>query len=36
MADSFIAELQFGATKIDPEAFVAPTTVVVGAVTLEA
>jgi carbonic anhydrase/acetyltransferase-like protein (isoleucine patch superfamily) len=36
MADNYIAELQFGAPKIDPEAFVAPTAVVVGAVTLEA
>jgi carbonic anhydrase/acetyltransferase-like protein (isoleucine patch superfamily) len=33
---NYIAELQFGAPKIDPEAFVAPTAVVVGAVTLEA
>ena len=37
MTDSnYIAELQFGAPKIDEEAFVAPTAVVVGAVTLEA
>jgi carbonic anhydrase/acetyltransferase-like protein (isoleucine patch superfamily) len=37
MTDSnYIAELQFGAPKIDQEAFVAPTAVVVGAVTLEA
>jgi carbonic anhydrase/acetyltransferase-like protein (isoleucine patch superfamily) len=37
MADSnYIAELEFGAPKIDDEAFVAPTAVVVGAVTLEA
>jgi carbonic anhydrase/acetyltransferase-like protein (isoleucine patch superfamily) len=36
MADNYIAELQFGAPKIDPEAFVAPTAVVVGAVTLDA
>jgi carbonic anhydrase/acetyltransferase-like protein (isoleucine patch superfamily) len=37
MADSnYIAELEFGAPKIDEEAFVAPTAVVVGAVTLEA
>jgi carbonic anhydrase/acetyltransferase-like protein (isoleucine patch superfamily) len=35
MADNYIAELQFGAPKIDEEAFVAPTAVV-GAVTLEA
>jgi carbonic anhydrase/acetyltransferase-like protein (isoleucine patch superfamily) len=34
--NNYIAELQFGAPKIDPEAFVAPTAVVVGAVTLEA
>ncbi|RBY77024.1 gamma carbonic anhydrase family protein [Blastococcus sp. TF02-09] len=31
---NYIAELQFGAPKIDEEAFVAPTAVVVGAVTL--
>jgi carbonic anhydrase/acetyltransferase-like protein (isoleucine patch superfamily) len=36
MADNYIAELHFGAPKIDEEAFVAPTAVVVGAVTLEA
>jgi carbonic anhydrase/acetyltransferase-like protein (isoleucine patch superfamily) len=37
MTDSnYIAELQFGAPKLDQEAFVAPTAVVVGAVTLEA
>ena len=37
MADNnYIAELQFGAPKIDEEAFVAPTAVVVGAVTLGA
>src|SRR5215218_6670102 len=37
MTDSnYIAELQFGAPKIDDEAFVAPTGVVVGAVTMEA
>ena len=34
--DNYIAELQFGAPKIDEEAFVAPTAVVVGAVTLGA
>ena len=34
MADNYIAELDFGAPKIDSEAFVAPTAVVVGAVTL--
>jgi carbonic anhydrase/acetyltransferase-like protein (isoleucine patch superfamily) len=33
---NYIAELEFGAPKIDEEAFVAPTAVVVGAVTLEA
>jgi carbonic anhydrase/acetyltransferase-like protein (isoleucine patch superfamily) len=32
--ENYIAELDFGAPKIDPEAFVAPTAVVVGAVTL--
>lgn len=32
--DNYIAELHFGAPKIDEEAFVAPTAVVVGAVTL--
>ena len=31
---NYVAELQFGAPKIDEEAFVAPTAVVVGAVTL--
>jgi carbonic anhydrase/acetyltransferase-like protein (isoleucine patch superfamily) len=36
MADNYIAELQFGAPKIDEEAFVAPTAVVVGAVTMDA
>lgn len=36
MADNYIAELHFGAPKIDEEAFVAPTAVVVGAVTLQA
>ena len=36
MAENYIAELDFGAPKIDEEAFVAPTAVVVGAVTLEA
>src|SRR5688500_11765803 len=36
MADNYIAELHFGAPKIDEEAFVAPTAVVVGAVTLSA
>jgi carbonic anhydrase/acetyltransferase-like protein (isoleucine patch superfamily) len=34
MADNYIAELHFGAPKIDEEAFVAPTAVVVGAVTM--
>ncbi len=34
MADSYIGELDFGAPDIDPEAFVAPTAVVVGKVTL--
>ena len=34
MADNYIAELDFGAPKIDSEAFVAPTAVVVGAVTM--
>ncbi len=34
MADNYIAELPFGAPKIDDEAFVAPTAVVVGAVTM--
>ncbi len=36
MADNYIAELGFGAPKIDEEAFVAPTAVVVGAVTMAA
>ncbi|MGY1710631.1 gamma carbonic anhydrase family protein [Geodermatophilus sp. SYSU D00758] len=36
MGDNYIAELHFGAPKIDDEAFVAPTAVVVGAVTMEA
>ena len=34
MDNNYIAELQFGAPEIDEEAFVAPTAVVVGAVTL--
>jgi carbonic anhydrase/acetyltransferase-like protein (isoleucine patch superfamily) len=34
VADNYIAELDFGAPKIDGEAFVAPTAVVVGAVTM--
>ena len=34
MADSYIGELDFGTPDIDPEAFVAPTAVVVGKVTL--
>ncbi|RBY81615.1 gamma carbonic anhydrase family protein [Geodermatophilus sp. TF02-6] len=34
MAENYIAELPFGAPKIDDEAFVAPTAVVVGAVTM--
>ncbi len=34
MAENYIGELEFGAPQIDPEAFVAPTAVVVGAVTL--
>ena len=34
MADNYIAELPFGAPEIDAEAFVAPTAVVVGAVTM--
>ena len=34
MNDNYIAELPFGAPKIDDEAFVAPTAVVVGAVTM--
>jgi carbonic anhydrase/acetyltransferase-like protein (isoleucine patch superfamily) len=32
--DNYIAELEHGSPKIDPEAFVAPTAVVVGAVTM--
>jgi carbonic anhydrase/acetyltransferase-like protein (isoleucine patch superfamily) len=36
VADNYIAELPFGAPKIDDEAFVAPTAVVVGAVTMGA
>ncbi|MGY1729545.1 gamma carbonic anhydrase family protein [Geodermatophilus sp. SYSU D01062] len=34
VADNYIAELPFGAPAIDEEAFVAPTAVVVGAVTM--
>ena len=34
MADSYIGELDFGTPDIDPEAFVAPTAVVVGKVTM--
>ena len=34
MADNYIAELDFGKPRIDDEAFVAPTAVVVGAVTM--
>src|SRR3712207_2023215 len=34
VADNYIAELDFGAPRIDDEAFVAPTAVVVGAVTM--
>ena len=34
MHDNYIAELPFGAPKIDDDAFVAPTAVVVGAVTM--
>jgi len=34
VADNYIAELDFGAPNIDSEAFVAPTAVVVGAVTM--
>jgi carbonic anhydrase/acetyltransferase-like protein (isoleucine patch superfamily) len=34
--DNYVAELHFGAPDIDPEAFVAPTAVVVGAVTMAA
>jgi carbonic anhydrase/acetyltransferase-like protein (isoleucine patch superfamily) len=33
-ADNYIAELPFGAPEVDDEAFVAPTAVVVGAVTM--
>jgi carbonic anhydrase/acetyltransferase-like protein (isoleucine patch superfamily) len=36
VADNYIAELPFGAPKIDDDAFVAPTAVVVGAVTMGA
>jgi carbonic anhydrase/acetyltransferase-like protein (isoleucine patch superfamily) len=34
VADNYIAELDFGKPRIDDEAFVAPTAVVVGAVTM--
>ena len=34
MADAYIGELDFGAPQIDPTAFVAPTAVVVGRVTM--
>ena len=34
MADNYIAELDFGKPRIDDQAFVAPTAVVVGAVTM--
>jgi carbonic anhydrase/acetyltransferase-like protein (isoleucine patch superfamily) len=34
--ENYIAELDFGAPKIDPDAFIAPTAVVVGAVTMRA
>ena len=34
MADNYIAELPFGAPRIDDDAFVAPTAVIVGAVTM--
>ena len=34
MAENYVAELEFGAPSIHPEAFVAPTAVVVGAVTM--
>jgi carbonic anhydrase/acetyltransferase-like protein (isoleucine patch superfamily) len=34
VAENYIAELDFGAPKIDEQAFVAPTAVVVGAVTM--
>ena len=36
MADNYIAELDFGKPRIDDQAFVAPTAVVVGAVTMGA
>jgi carbonic anhydrase/acetyltransferase-like protein (isoleucine patch superfamily) len=36
VADNYIAELEFGAPKIDDDAFIAPTAVVVGAVTMAA
>ena len=36
MADNYIAELPFGAPEIDDAAFIAPTAVVVGAVTMGA
>jgi carbonic anhydrase/acetyltransferase-like protein (isoleucine patch superfamily) len=32
--ENYVAELDYGAPKIDPDAFVAPTAVVVGAVTM--
>jgi carbonic anhydrase/acetyltransferase-like protein (isoleucine patch superfamily) len=34
VADHYIGELEFGAPEIDPDAFVAPTAVVVGKVTM--
>ena len=34
MAENYVAELDFGAPRIDPSAFVAPTAVVVGAVSM--
>ena len=34
VAENYIAELPFGSPRIDHEAFVAPTAVVVGAVTM--
>jgi carbonic anhydrase/acetyltransferase-like protein (isoleucine patch superfamily) len=34
VAENYVAELDFGAPQVDPEAFVAPTAVVVGAVTM--
>jgi carbonic anhydrase/acetyltransferase-like protein (isoleucine patch superfamily) len=34
VAENYVAELDFGAPKIDPDAFVAPTAVVVGAVSM--